>query len=109
MRAALLVISIALPAAAQDVPEASTARYACDGGVGLEVAYLNPPHGPSLAVVLYDGRLIPMRAGPTGSGVRYVAYDHSGLVWHSKANAGFLARDDGARQETLAGGCHTPG
>ena len=35
-----------------------------------------------------------MKAGPTGSGVRYVSLDGTALVWHTKGDQGFLARDD---------------
>jgi membrane-bound inhibitor of C-type lysozyme len=49
--------------------------------------------------------MVPMQAGPTGSGVRYVAFDDSGLVWHTKGREGFLARDAGADQTTLNGNC----
>ena len=48
----------------------------------------------SFAVVLHDGALVPMKAGPTGSGVRYVSIGEPKLVWHTKGNLGFLARDD---------------
>lgn len=108
IRAALLVT--ALPAAAlaegppPDVPEGVSARYACAGGARLEVAYINAGDGASYAVVAHAGRLVPMKAGPTGSGVRYVALDGSGLVWHTKGAAGFLARDD-AGMTMLAADC----
>ncbi len=84
----------ALPALADDVPLAVTGTYLCDVGQRIEVAYLNPPGGPSLAVLAWDGRLIPMQAGPTGSGVRYLSIDPSKLVWHTKGDAGFLAHDN---------------
>ncbi len=104
--AALPALAFALPALAEDVAPAITGSYLCDGGQRIQVAYLNPPGGPSMAVVAWDGRLIPMQAGPTGSGVRYVAYDAaSGLVWHTKGDAGFLARDTGSIQTTLLDGC----
>jgi membrane-bound inhibitor of C-type lysozyme len=106
MRARLLsLVLLAAPGAAQDVPEALVVDYRCDGGARLQVAYLNPPGGPSLAVVEHGGRMVPMQAGPTGSGVRYVAFDDSGLVWHTKDREGFLARDAGGGQTTLNGNC----
>ena len=89
----LAAFAFALPAAAQDVPEGLTVAYRCDGGATLAVAYINPPGGDSYAVVAHDGALMPMKAGPTGSGVRYLALDGSGLVWHTKGATGFLARD----------------
>ena len=56
-------------------PRASSVHYACAGGAHLAAAYLNPPGGASYAVVVFDGRMTPMKAGPTGSGVRYVSLD----------------------------------
>ena len=78
------------------------------GGTTLAVTHINPPGGESYAVVAYDGRLIPMKAGPTGSGVRYLSLDDSRLVWHTKGDAGFLARDD-AEQTTIAADCSASG
>jgi membrane-bound inhibitor of C-type lysozyme len=96
MRALIpIALSLALPAAAQDVPEGLDLTYGCAGGTALQVAYINPPGGESYAVVAYDGRLIPMKSGPTGSGVRYVSLaGPEALVWHTKGDDGFLARDD---------------
>ena len=62
----LLALALALPAAAQDVPEGATFQYACDGGARLAVAYINPPGGDSYAVVAWDGRAIPMKAVQDG-------------------------------------------
>lgn len=103
---ALLIVLLALaaPAWAEDVPLGISARYACAGGETLRVAYLNPKDGPSLAVVDWEGRLAPMEAGPTGSGVRYVAYE-GGLVWHSKGREGTLLREDAGGEQVLLGDC----
>lgn len=101
--AALLILAAA-PAAAQGAPEGAAFRYACAGGATLSVAYLNPPGGESYAVVAHDGGLVPMKAGPTGSGVRYLSLDGTGLVWHAKGDRGFLARDD-AGQTMIAADC----
>jgi membrane-bound inhibitor of C-type lysozyme len=98
IRAALLASALPATALAEepppDVPEGVSTRYTCADGARLEVAYINAADGASYAVVAHAGRLVPMKAGPTGSGVRYVALDGSGLVWHAKGGAGFLARDD---------------
>ena len=72
---ALIAAFLALPAVAQDAPEGVSVTYDCAGGAVLQAAYINPPGGESYAVVAYDGRLIPMKSGPTGSGVRYVSLD----------------------------------
>lgn len=100
----LAALLLAAPAAAQDVPEALTVPYSCAGGERIEVAYINPPGGASYAVVLHDGVLVPMKAGPTGSGVRYLSLGEPRLVWHSKGDAGFLAQDD-AEQTMITPEC----
>jgi membrane-bound inhibitor of C-type lysozyme len=102
MRLALPLTLVAASAAGQDAPTAFLATYICAGGARLEVAYLNPPGIASLAVVLHKGRLVPMQAGPTGSGVRYVTLgDGAPLVWHTKGKKGFLAREDAAETMQL--------
>ena len=69
--------------------------YACDGGGVLAVTYINPADSKeSFAVLLHDGALVAMKAGPTGSGVRYVSIGEPKLVWHTTGTDGFLARDD---------------
>jgi membrane-bound inhibitor of C-type lysozyme len=103
----LLALAFALPAAAQHAPEGAAYRYVCAGGASLAVAYINPPAGESYAVVAHDGALIPMKAGPTGSGVRYLSLDGSGLVWHTKGDEGFLAHD--ADMSMIAENCTTTG
>ena len=102
---AALTFLLAAPtlAAAQDAPAGTVVHYACAGGGRLAAAYINAP-GASYAVVVWDGRMTPMRAGPAGSGVRYLSLDGSGLVWHTKGDAGFLARDD-AGETMIAPGC----
>ena len=104
----LAALLLALPTAAQDVPEGLSADYRCDGGATLAVAYINPRGGASYAVVAHDGRLIPMKAGPTGSGVRYVSLDDTRLVWHTKGRDGFLAHDD-AEETMIAANCSQSG
>jgi membrane-bound inhibitor of C-type lysozyme len=103
-----LVVALGISAAgatAQDAQQALSLTYLCAGGAVLQVAYLNPPAEAGWAVVSYAGLLVPMQAGPTGSGVRYRATDGGGLVWHTKGDAGFLARDLGDHQETLLDDC----
>lgn len=102
LRFALAAFVAAGPALAQGVPEGMTVSYACDGGGRLSVAYINPAGTQdSFAVLLHDGALVPMKAGPTGSGVRYVSIGEPKLVWHTKGNAGFLAHDDAAETMIL--------
>src|SRR5690606_11686696 len=97
-------------ASAQPAPpaeaEALTRTYVCEEGAVLRVAYLNCASGESHAVVDFGGQLVPMRAGPTGSGVRYVAFDpENGLVWHSKGDEGVLADDSDSNQQTILRDC----
>jgi membrane-bound inhibitor of C-type lysozyme len=51
---------------------------------------------------------VPMKAGPTGSGVRYLSLDGSELVWHSKGDTGFFAHDD-AGETMIAQDCKAGG
>lgn len=103
LRIALALVAAAAaaaPALAETVPEGMTVSYACDGGGRLEIAYVNPADSTeSFAVVLHDGALVPMKAGISGSGVRYVSIGEPKLVWHTKGNMGFLAHDDA--EETM--------
>lgn len=110
MRLPFLLAALAFPAAAagvamaQAVPEGLVMHYACEGNTHLAAAYINAPDGASYAVVVFDGRMTPMKAGPTGSGVRYVSLDDSKLVWHTKGDGGFLAHDD-AGETMIAADC----
>ena len=79
-------------------------HYACAGGARLAAAYINPPGGASYAVVVFGGRMTPMKAGMAASGVRYLSLDRSKLVWHTKGDSGFLAHDD-AGETAIASDC----
>jgi membrane-bound inhibitor of C-type lysozyme len=106
MRRLLPLLALALPAlaTAQDAPEGLVVLYACAAGSHLAAAYINAAGGTSYAVVVRDGRMTPMKAGPTGSGVRYFSLDGSKLVWHVKGDTGFLAHDD-ADETMIATDC----
>lgn len=110
---AAALFALAAPAAADEIPPALSATYVCDGTAVLQVAYINPETGPSLAVIAWAGRLVPMQAAPTGSGVRYVAFDEqASFRWHSKGDAGsllFLAADHTAEEEIVLAGCTRAG
>lgn len=103
------LVVLAAPAAAQDAPPGLSINYACTGGAVLQVAYINVDPDRSFAVLGWAGRLIPMQAGPTGSGVRYVALDGpAGYVWHSKGSSGTLlitAADPAAEEQTVLSDC----
>ena len=106
---AALCAAAAGPALGQDALPALSATYVCDGAAVLQVAYINPQAGPSLAVVGWAGQLVPMQAGPTGSGVRYIAFDEQASYrWHVKGAEGtllFLAADHMASEEVVLAGC----
>lgn len=105
--------TLAQPAAAQDVLPGFSANYACPGNVVLQVAYVNPGSGESLAVVGWAGKLIPMQQGPSGSGVRYIAFDEQeSYRWFTQGQEGmllFLAPDHTAEEETVLAGCQQIG
>ncbi len=89
----LFCLVLATPALADGAPPTRPYAYVCDGGATLQVVYFSIG-GADYAVLGRDGQLASLKAGPTGSGVRYVSTDGSGLVWHVKGAQGFLARDD---------------
>lgn len=94
MRLALcLAAALALPTLA-GAAETETVHYRCEDGTHLPVAYVNTAGGDSYAVLVEDAKLAVLKAGITGSGVRYVSIDGSDLIWHVKGPEGFLARDD---------------
>lgn len=100
--AALLPVLLGAGPALAD--EGRSTAYVCSNGSHVLVAYINTAEGASYAAVVHDGRIIPMKAGPTGSGVRYVSIDDSHVIWHVKGDEGFLARDD-AGETLLADAC----
>lgn len=93
---ALAVPILAAPflAAPALAAEGETVHYRCDDDARLPVAYVNAPSGESYAVIVHDSKLDILKAGMSGSGVRYVSIDGSDLVWHVKGREGFLAQDD---------------
>ncbi len=96
---------LALPAMAETEP-ALARTYVCDGGAVVQVAYLNPQEGGSYAVLGWGGVLVPMQAGITGSGVRYVDFDTvRALVWHTKGAEGYLATEAAGDVEVILGLC----
>ena len=105
MRLTLALAALALPAGAwAQALEGFVEHYTCEGGAHLAAAYINPPDGGSYAVVVFDGKMTPMKAGLSGSGVRYVSLTEPALVWHTKGSDGFLAHDDG-EETMIARGC----
>lgn len=65
--------------------------YRCTGGAKVPVVYLNLKDGNSFATLYVNGRLVLMRAGPTGSGASYSAVDEQfGYRWQTKGEVGNL-------------------
>ncbi len=95
MRLTLALAALALPSGAwAQAPEGFVEHYTCEGGAHLAAAYINTPEGESYAVVVFDGKMTPMKVGISASGARYVSLTEPALVWHTKGNDGFLAHDD---------------
>ncbi|HSI50543.1 MAG TPA: MliC family protein [Ideonella sp.] len=90
----------------------SSVNYRCAAGKHLSAAYLNLRGGESFAVLSWQGRQEVLRAGPTGSGVRYAALPgavpgaaSAGLVWQTKGPEGILSQELGQATRTLAFDC----
>lgn len=83
--------------------------YRCEGGVDVQVAYLNFSDGAAFATLLYDGRLHPMQQRVSASGARYIALDeqHS-LRWWTKgdqATLRFMEADHEAVEQAVLDDC----
>ena len=83
--------------------------YACDRGVQLPVSYINPSDEVGFAVMMVEGKLVTMRAAPTGSGVRYIALDEQDSYrLYTKGNEAFvrhLAADHTAKEIAVLDKC----
>lgn len=97
--AAGLLAAMPLAAAAETL----TFRYTCARGVEIPAVYVNALDQPGVAVILVEGRLIALEAGPSGSGVRYAwPSDGSGYVWWTKGDeAALYWRNGEIGEETL--------
>lgn len=83
--------------------------YRCEGGVEVQVAYLNFSNGAAFATLLHDGRLHPMQQRVSASGARYIALDeqHS-LRWWTKgdqATLRFMEADHEAVEQAVLDDC----
>jgi len=81
--------------------------YLCESGAELQLAEVTLETGETLVFLFFDGDEIQMRAVPAASGTRYRALDpDTPLVWHSKGEEGFLAREEaGGENDMLETGC----
>lgn len=108
MRGAALLALAATPAWAD--MQVETARYACDRGVEVPVAYVteSAPDGQAIAVLQVEGRQVLLYAEPVGSGARYGwPSDGSHYVWWTKGEGAMLLWRNGETGEetTLLAAC----
>lgn len=73
-----------------EVSTSSEVRYACGGGKGVTVSYVNATNGDSFAYLPVDGTKHVFVAVMSGSGVRY-AWNR--YIWWSKGDTGKLIVD----------------
>lgn len=87
----------------------NTVTYTCERGVRVPVTFINQDEGPGYAVMMFEGKLIPMRLAPTGSGARYVALDEQDgyRLWtkSDEAMVGYLAADHTASEQVFLKEC----
>ena len=112
---ALAVTALACGAARAELTLV-TARYTCDRGVEVPVAYVNGDSGPaigsSVAVLTVEGRQIALYLEVSASGARYGwPSDGSNYVWWTKGDAATLLWKDGTAgtETTILGGCRQQG
>lgn len=109
--AAALALPVAAPAQTVTAPgfDSASRVYRCTGGARLPVVTLNLKDGESFAAIYVNGRLVLMRAGPTGSGANYVAVDEQlGYRWQTKGDVGslfFRAAAPAASETLVLQGC----
>ena len=98
IRAALLLMIV--PLAAQADLQMITARYLCERGVEVPVAYVNSDD-QSVVTLMVDGRQISLYQEMAASGVRYGwPSDGSNYVWLSQGDEGSLYWKDETGAET---------
>lgn len=84
--------------------------YACDGDTSMQVVFVNTAAGASYAVVLEQGRMIPMQIAVSASGARYLSIAPEGRyqLW-TKGDTADLVALDGAAETPLRSGCTAAG
>ncbi|WP_237067817.1 MliC family protein [Microbulbifer guangxiensis] len=77
-----------------------TVNYECGDGTRLQVKYGKPESGPSMAMLTFDNKLVPMHQEPAASGVLFVAdKGHPDYRWHTKEDSAALSlRKSGERE-----------
>lgn len=112
LAAGFALAAFASGANAQDSAEQPLTKvsYLCQRNVELNVVYINGlKNDDSAAVLSTEGKLVPMRLAPSGSGALYVAMDEQDSYrWFTKGNEGtltFLEADDSAKEMTVLENC----
>ncbi|WP_439273146.1 MliC family protein [Pseudochrobactrum sp. HB0163] len=95
---------------AEEMAPLTKVTYICERNVEVPVVYVNGlKNDESMAVISVEGKLVPMRIAPSGSGARYIALDEQDSYrWHSKGDEGilsFLEADDSAEEQVLLSKC----
>ena len=89
MKTAVFALAL-LPFPAQAELQMITARYLCERGVEVPVAYVNAD-GDGVVTLTVDGSQISLYQEPSASGARYGwPSDGSNYVWWSKGDAATL-------------------
>jgi len=85
-------------------------RYACDGDTSMQVVFVNTAAGASYAIVLEQGRMIPMQIAVSASGARYLSIAPEGRyqLW-TKGDTADLVALDGDAETPLRSGCTAAG
>ena len=104
-RAALLMVLLPFPAQAE--LQMITARYLCERGVAVPVAYVNAD-GSSVVTLTVEGSQISLYQEPSASGARYGwPSDGSNYVWWSKGDTATLYwRDDTGAETPILSDCN---
>ncbi|WP_193163063.1 MliC family protein [Microbulbifer hainanensis] len=78
-----------------------TVDYQCENSETLQVKYVMPQSGPSMATLAFQNKLVPMHQERAASGVLYVAdKGQPGYRWHSKGDGGILQLQELGEIET---------
>lgn len=86
-----------------------TRNYQCEDSATLQVKYTNPEQGPSMALLIFDNKLVPMHQERAASGVLYVAdKGHPGYRWHTEGDEGILLlHPNGGDEHVILGDCRS--
>ena len=87
-----------------------TVDYQCENNEALQVKYVMPESGPSMATLAFQNKLVPMHQERAASGVLYVAdKGQPGYRWHSNGDGGILQLQQMGEMEseTLLNNCMT--